>query len=51
MLRFPPLRHRPVIGHIKSEHRMGYNGLFWHRQGGAANAVRAAILIATSPFL
>jgi len=32
----------PVIGHLKSEHRMGRNYL-WHRQGDAANAVLAAI--------
>ncbi len=32
----------PVIGHIKSEHRMGRNYL-WHRQGDAANAVLAAV--------
>lgn len=31
----------PVIGHLKSEHRMGRNYL-WHRQGDAANAVLAA---------
>jgi transposase, IS5 family len=31
----------PVIGHLKSEHRMGRNYL-WHRHGGAANAVLAA---------
>ena len=31
----------PVIGHLKSEHRMGRNFL-WHRQGDAANAVLAA---------
>jgi transposase, IS5 family len=31
----------PVIGHLKSEHRMGCNYL-WHRQGDAANAVLAA---------
>jgi IS5 family transposase len=32
----------PVIGHLKSEHRMGRNYL-WHRQGDAANAVLAAV--------
>ena len=32
----------PVIGHLKSEHRMGQNYL-WHRQGDAANAVLAAV--------
>src|SRR5205823_3559961 len=32
----------PVIGHLKSEHRMGRNYL-WHRQGDAINAVLAAI--------
>jgi IS5 family transposase len=31
----------PVIGHLKSEHRMGRNFL-WHRQGDAINAVLAA---------
>lgn len=31
----------PVIGHLKSEHRMGRNYL-WHRKGGAINAVLAA---------
>jgi IS5 family transposase len=31
----------PVIGHLKSEHRMGHNYL-WHRQGDAINAVLAA---------
>jgi IS5 family transposase len=31
----------PVIGHLKSEHRMGRNYL-WHRQGDAANAILAA---------
>jgi IS5 family transposase len=31
----------PVIGHLKSEHRMGRN-YFWHREGDAANAVLAA---------
>jgi IS5 family transposase len=31
----------PVIGHLKSEHRMGRNYL-WHRAGDAANAVLAA---------
>ncbi|MGY3572992.1 IS5 family transposase [Bradyrhizobium sp. USDA 4504] len=32
----------PVIGHLKSERRMGRNYL-WHRQGDAANAVLAAV--------
>src|SRR6059058_5084466 len=32
----------PVIGHLKSEHRMGRNYL-WHRDGDAANAVLAAV--------
>lgn len=32
---------KPVIGHIKAEHRMGRNYL-WHRQGDAINAVLAA---------
>jgi transposase, IS5 family len=32
----------PVIGHLKSEHRMGRNYL-GHRQGDAANAVLAAV--------
>jgi transposase, IS5 family len=32
----------PVIGHLKSEHRMGRNHL-WHREGDAANAVLAAV--------
>ena len=40
------LRHRsavePVIGHLKAEHRMGRNYLWYHR-GDAANAVLAAI--------
>jgi transposase, IS5 family len=31
----------PVIGHLKSEHRMGRNYL-WHRQGDVTNAVLAA---------
>ncbi len=31
----------PVIGHLKSEHRMARNYL-WHRQGDAANAILAA---------
>jgi IS5 family transposase len=31
----------PVIGHLKSEHRMGRNYL-WHRQGDTINAVLAA---------
>jgi IS5 family transposase len=31
----------PVIGHLKSEHRMGRNYL-WHRAGDATNAVLAA---------
>jgi hypothetical protein len=31
----------PVIGHLKSEHRMGRNYL-WHRQGDATNPVLAA---------
>lgn len=31
----------PVIGHLKSEHRMGRNYL-WYRQGEAINAVLAA---------
>ncbi|MGY3622182.1 hypothetical protein ACVJGD_008378 [Bradyrhizobium sp. USDA 10063] len=33
--------NEPVIGHLKSEHRMGRNYL-WHREGDAANAVLAA---------
>jgi IS5 family transposase len=32
----------PVIGHLKSEHRMDRNYL-WHREGDAANAVLAAV--------
>jgi transposase, IS5 family len=32
----------PIIGHLKSEHRMGRNYL-WHREGDAANAVLAAV--------
>jgi IS5 family transposase len=32
----------PVIGHLKSEHRMGRNYL-WHQTGDAANAVLAAV--------
>src|SRR6187399_2349343 len=32
----------PVIGHLKSEHRMGRNYL-WYRQGDAINAVLAAV--------
>jgi transposase, IS5 family len=32
----------PVIGHLKSEHRMGRNYL-WHRQGDAINAILAAV--------
>ncbi|MCK1491036.1 hypothetical protein IVB14_11575 [Bradyrhizobium sp. 180] len=31
-----------VIGHLKSEHRMGRNYL-WHREGDASNAVLAAV--------
>ena len=31
----------PVIGHMKAEHRMGRNYL-WYRQGDAINAVLAA---------
>jgi hypothetical protein len=31
----------PVIGHLKAEHRMGCNYL-WFRRGDAANAVLAA---------
>ena len=31
-----------MIGHLKSEHRMGRNYL-WHRQGDASNAVLAAV--------
>ena len=31
----------PVIGHLKAEHRMGRNYL-WYRWGDAANAVLAA---------
>jgi hypothetical protein len=42
----PELRRRsavePVIGHLKSEHRMGRNYL-WHRQGDAINVVLAAV--------
>ncbi|HVH79938.1 MAG TPA: IS5 family transposase, partial [Stellaceae bacterium] len=32
----------PVIGHLKSEHRMGRNYL-WHRHGDATNALLAAV--------
>jgi transposase, IS5 family len=32
----------PVIGHLKSDHRMERNYL-WHRQGDAANAILAAV--------
>src|SRR6201987_3043448 len=32
----------PVIGHLKAEHRMGRNYL-WYRQGDAANALLAAV--------
>jgi IS5 family transposase len=32
----------PVIGHLKSEHRMERNYL-WHREGDAANAILAAV--------
>lgn len=32
----------PVIGHLKSEHRMGRNYL-WHREGDAINAILAAV--------
>ena len=32
----------PVIGHLKSENRMGRNNL-WHSQGDAINAVLAAV--------
>jgi transposase, IS5 family len=31
-----------VIGHLKAEHRMGRNYL-WYRRGDAANAVLAAV--------
>jgi transposase, IS5 family len=31
----------PVIGHLKAEHRMGRNYL-WFRQGDANNAILAA---------
>ena len=37
----PPLPTRLVIGHIKSEHRMGRNYLA-HSQGDAINAILAA---------
>lgn len=40
----------PVIGHLRSGHRMDCNH-FSHRQGDAADDVPAAILIAASPFL
>lgn len=32
----------PVIGHLKSDHRMGRNYL-WHREGDATNAVLSAV--------
>jgi IS5 family transposase len=32
----------PVIGHLKAEHRMGRNYL-WFRRGDAANAILAAV--------
>ncbi|MEH2564274.1 hypothetical protein V1289_003901 [Bradyrhizobium sp. AZCC 2289] len=32
----------PVIGHLKAEHRMGRNYL-WYRRGDANNAVLAAV--------
>jgi IS5 family transposase len=32
----------PVIGHLKSDHRMDRNYL-WHREGDAANAILAAV--------
>jgi IS5 family transposase len=32
----------PVIGHLKAEHRMGRNYL-WYRRGDAANAILAAV--------
>jgi transposase, IS5 family len=32
----------PVIGHLKAEHRMGRNYL-WYRRGDAVNAVLATI--------
>lgn len=32
----------PVIGHLKADHRMGRNYL-WYRQGDAANAILAAV--------
>jgi IS5 family transposase len=32
----------PIIGHLKSEHRMGRNYL-WHSQGDAINAILAAV--------
>jgi transposase, IS5 family len=31
-----------VIGHLKAEHRMGRNYL-WYRRGDAANAILAAV--------
>lgn len=39
----------PVIGHLKSEHRNGWNQL-WHRQGDANNAVRAAAELKSGLF-
>jgi IS5 family transposase len=38
----PKAAVEPVIGHLKTEHRMGRNYL-WYRQGDAANAVLAAV--------
>ncbi|MDP9099883.1 MAG: hypothetical protein M3N48_12975, partial [Verrucomicrobiota bacterium] len=32
----------PVIGHLKAEHRMARNYL-WYRRGDAANAILAAV--------
>jgi IS5 family transposase len=32
----------PVIGHLKSDHRMDRNYL-WHHEGDAANAILAAV--------
>jgi hypothetical protein len=37
----PQVRVEPVIGHLKAEHRMGRNYL-WYRRGDAANGILAA---------
>jgi hypothetical protein len=38
----PPSAVEPVTGHLKAEHRMGRNYL-WFRRDDAANAILAAV--------